>query len=197
MSGSIKKLQDLFAQFPTVGRRTASRFVFYLIHQPKQTSDELVAAINDLKKSVKLCEWCFNPHETGNNLCPICADSSRNKQQLCIVEKEADLLTIEASKRYKGLYFIVGGTLPAQAGLPDSPRLSELKKRVSNNTLQEIIIAINSTPDGKATIALVERTLKELPKIPKITRLAQGIPVGGELEYADEETLEGAFEGRR
>jgi recombination protein RecR len=191
MADSIKKLQDLFSKFPTVGRRTAGRFVYYLIHQPTQTTDELIAAIHELKKGVKLCAWCFNPHETSEKLCLICADPSRNKQQLCIVEKEADLLTIEASKRYKGLYFILGATLP------ESPRLLDLKKRVSAGNLEEVIIAINSTPDGKATTTLIERTLKELPQKLKITRLAQGLPVGGELEYADEETLEGAFEGRK
>src|SRR3989338_2117216 len=111
---SIKKLADLFSKFPTVGKRTASRFVFYLINQPKQEVDELTLAIQELKKNIKLCNFCFNPYEpfgaaqdkSDENLCDICKDSMRNKQSLCVVEKENDLLSIENTKKYKGLYFI-------------------------------------------------------------------------------------------
>lgn len=183
-------------KFPAVGRRTAGRFVFYLINQPQQTAAELIAAIQELKKNVKLCELCFNPFDLAQgkpqNICNICSDGGRAKHQLCVVEKEADLLAIESSKRYKGLYFILGGTLP------HALRLDPLKKRIAGNGFQEIIIAVNSTPDGKATRALVERAVRESsgPSL-KITRLAQGLPSGSEIEYADEETLESAFESRK
>ena len=203
----IKRLADLFAKFPTVGPRTAGRFVFYLINQPREKVDELVAALQELKNNIKLCTFCFNPHEPfgfdqgklSGELCPICADKGRNKELLCVVEKENDLLSIEATKRYKGLYFILGGVLGFKT-TAEHLRLKPLQERLAAvNTFKEIIIALNPTPEGRATSVLVQRAIKELPNAVnfKITHLAQGLPVGGELEYADDETLESAFEGRK
>ncbi len=184
---SIKKLQQLFSRFPTIGSRTAGRFVFYLVRQPQETIDELILALQELKNNVKLCADCFEPYESEGSLCEICNSITRNKQQLCIIDKEADLLTIEATKRYQGLYFILAGT-----------RFEALKSRIIKSNFTEIILALNPTPEGKTARALVERMLKEIPNSTfKITRLAQGLPVGGELEYADDETLESAFEGRK
>jgi recombination protein RecR len=203
---SIKRLTELFSKFPTVGPRTASRFVFYLINAKKETLDELGVAIEDIKNNVKLCSFCFNPFEGVENVCVICKDLSRNKQLLCVVEKENDLMSIEATKQYKGLYFILGGVITLKKTAEDL-RFKQLQERIGNPekfgmsgaVFSEIIIAINPTPEGKATTVLVERTLKELPQFAnlKITHLAQGLPVGGELEYADPETLESAFEGRK
>lgn|SRR3989344_1920302 len=196
---SIKKLTELFAKFPTVGPRTAGRFVFYLINQPKEIAEELIWAIQELKNNITLCAFCFNPHESGNNLCAICFDATRHGQVLCIVEKENDLISIERTGRYKGLYFILEGQEPA--------RIKSLKERMQNPEafgmpriiFSEIIIATNPTPEGKTISALIVQMLKELPNFTalKITHLAKGLPVGGELEYADEETLESALEGRK
>ena len=197
---SIDKLIDIFKNFPTVGPRTAGRFVYYLIKLPKEKIDELTNAIQELKNKIKLCKLCFNPYEGETDICPICQNPSRNKNLLCIVEKETDLLSIENTKKYNGLYFILGGTLAMMRKEDiDNLRIEELKKRVKENNFSELIIALNPTPEGKATSLLVERTLKEIIPSPtfKITHLAKGIPVGGELEYADEETLESAFEGRK
>src|SRR6185436_7656927 len=136
-----------------------------------------------------LCSFCFQPFESADQkLCGICADPGRNKALLCVVEKESDLLSIENTKKYKGLYFILGPM-----------RINELKQRVEKEKFTEIIIALNPTLEGKSTSILIERELKTLAQSPtfKITHLAQGLPVGGELEYADEETLESAFEGRK
>lgn len=203
---SIKKLTELFAKFPTVGPRTAGRFVFYLINQPKEAVQELLQTIGELKNSVALCTFCFNPHQTGQQLCEICQNTSRNRQLLCIVEKETDLLSIEKTGKYKGLYFILGGTISFKKTIEDL-RIQELKERLGNTqkfgienlSIGEIIIATNPTPEGKATSIAIEQELKTLPQFPrlKITHLAQGLPVGGELEYADEETLQSAFEGRK
>lgn len=208
---SIKKLADLFAQFPTIGYRTANRFVFYLICQPKEKVDELILAIQNLKKNIKRCNFCFNPFEAlsaEDNFCEICKNPGRERHLLCVVEKENDLITIENAKKYKGLYFIIGE--PAENFAKNSKetmKIEELKDRIKNyykffpdkNDFSEIIIAINPTPEGKITSILIERALKEiyLPNALKITHLAKGIPFGGELEYADEETLESAFEGRK
>jgi len=195
---SINKLINIFRNFPTVGPRTASRFVYYLLKLPKQNIDELITAIQELQNKVKLCQTCFNPFESGGDpmsagFCPICADPRREKKLLCVVEKEADLLTIENTKKYNGLYFILGGTV--------APRVDDLKKRIKENPpaggFSEIIIALNPTPEGSAASVLVESLIKESGSHAKITHLAKGIPVGGELEYADEETLESALEGRK
>jgi len=160
---------------------------------PKEKIDELISAITELKNKVKLCKLCFNPFESDGDTCPICQNTLRNKNLLCIVEKEADLLSIENTKKYNGLYFILGGTFG------DQLRIEELKNRLKTEKFSEIIIAINPTPEGKATSVLVEREIKAIIPQPtfKITHLAKGIPVGGELEYADEETLESALEGRK
>ncbi len=202
MADSIKKAKDLFSDFPTVGHRTAGRFVFYLLKQPKEKIVELANAILDLKNKVKLCSFCFNPYEVSKNesLCEICQNNSRNKQLLCIVEKETDLISIENTKKYIGLYFILGGPLNLKH---NNLRLTELKERISHSekfglphiNFVEIIIAINPTPEGRAAAVLVERILKEFTI--KVSHLAQGLPVGGELEYADDETLESAFSGRK
>jgi len=205
---SIDKLIDIFKKFPTVGPRTASRFVYYLIKLQKNQIDELSNALQELKNKIKLCQLCFNPFEGEQNLCPICQNPARNKNLLCIIEKEADLLSIENTKKYNGFYFILGGTLAMMRKKDiDNLRIEQLKERVKTGNFSEIIIALNSTPEGKATSILIERTINQLQETfsakggPasgwKITHLAKGIPVGGELEYADEETLESAFEGRK
>ncbi len=201
---SIEKLINLFRKFPTVGPRTAHRFVFYLINQPKEKIDELISALSELKNNIKLCQFCFLPFEPldtaqgKDDLCPICKNPARNKDLLCVVEKENDLISIENTKKYNGLYFILGGTVQALRSEDISKlRIDDLKKRIRNNKFSEIIIAINPTVEGKATSMLIERELKSLQGSWKITHLAQGLPVGGELEYTDEETLESAFEGRK
>ena len=195
---SIKKLTELFTKFPTVGKRTARRFCYYLIKQPKEKIDELINTIQELKNKIKLCQFCFNPFEGETDLCPICQNPLKNKQLLCIIEKEMDLDTIEKTKKYNGLYFILGGTVGTMKTEEiNNLRLGELKLRVKEKSFAEIIVALNPTQEGKATSILVERALKEINYSGKITHLAQGIPVGGELEYADEETLESAFEGRK
>ncbi len=191
-----EKLIDIFRNFPTVGPRTAGRFVYYLMKLPKTSVDELIDALQELKNKINFCSFCFNPFEnvgnpTSHNLCPICADSRRDKNLLCVVEKEMDLETIEKTKRYTGLYFILN---------INNLRVEELKTRVREKNFSEIIIALNPTQEGKAASVLVERALKEsfgAAQDFKITHLAKGIPVGGELEYADEETLESALSGRK
>lgn len=207
-SKSIQKLIDLFSNFPTVGPRTASRFVFYLIKQPKEKIEELIASIQELKSKIKYCSFCFNPFENGgdDNLCEICKNTSRDRSLLCIVEKETDLDTIEKTKKYKGLYFILGGNIATlKKSDIESLRFKELEERLRApqsfgviTIFKEIIIAINPTPEGKITASLTEKRIKETLKdnLPKITHLGLGLPVGAELEYADDETLENAFKRR-
>ena len=194
---TIQKLIDLFSKFPTVGPRVASRFVFYLMGKKEEEVNELLAAISSLKRNVKLCSFCFNPFEGESELCPICSDPRRDKSLLCIVSNETDLSAIEKTKKYNGFYFILGGTISAlkKADIKKL-RIKELEERIKNRSeIKEIIIALNPTTEGEATALYLERILKPFGK--KITRLGRGLPVGAELEYADEETLSAALEGRR
>jgi recombination protein RecR len=201
----IQKLIDLFVRFPGVGRRTAGRFVFYLLKLPPKEINEFLNAVVNLRKSIKTCSFCFNPfeprEEVNQNLCPICRSNFRNKSLLCVVEKEVDLISIEKTKKYKGLYFILGGTIHFKNN-KQNIRIKELKERINNPKkfslnidFKEIIIALNYTPEGETTSLYLERELKPLNI--KITRLGRGLPMGGELEYADEETLASALKSRR
>ncbi len=196
-SPTIQKLIDLFSKFPTVGPRTASRFVFYLLKTPREEIENLITSIANLKNNIKICQSCFNPFEGEGELCEICQNPSRDKSLLCIVANETDLTAIEKTKKYNGLYFILSGTVSAlKKSDLEKLRINELENVIKNRSeIKEIILAQNSTTEGESTVLYLERFLKAFNK--KITRLGRGLPVGGELEYADEETLKAAFEGRK
>lgn len=193
---TIQKLIDLFSKFPTVGPRTASRFVFYLMGKSAKEVEELTNSISDLKKNVKTCPLCFNSFEGEEKLCPICANPARDKTLLCLVANEIDLMTIEKTKKYNGLYFILGGTVSKLKKKDiEKLRIKELENRIKKSPeIKEIILALSPTPEGEATTLYLERNLAHFGK--KITRLGRGLPIGGEVEYADEETLSSALEGR-
>jgi recombination protein RecR len=191
---TIQKLITLFSKFPTIGPRTATRFVFYLIKLPQEKIDEIIESIKELKSSITICPSCFNPFESSDNkLCSICRDESRDKSLLCIVEKETDLITIEKTNKYKGLYFILGETINLRK--KEILRMEKLKEKIKDNNFQEIIIALSPTTEGETTRLLIERELN--PFNIKTTHLGRGLPVGGEVEYADPETLSSALEGRK
>jgi len=193
-SQSIQKLIKIFTKFPTIGPRTASRFVFYLLKLSKEETEELIQSISTLKEKVKLCSFCFKSFEGEGELCEICQNPQRDKTLLCIIEKETDLVPIEKTQKYQGRYFILGGNIGKlkQEDIKKL-RIKELKERVKD--VKEVIIATNATTEGEATALYLERILKPLNI--KITRLGRGLPVGGELEYADEETLSSALERRK
>lgn len=210
---SIQKLIYIFSKFPAIGRRTAARFVFYLIKMPQNEYNDLITAMNGLRANIKTCAFCFDHFDNGGgeSLCPICKNNSRDKTILCIIEKESDLITIENTKKYNGLYFILGGTVSALKKDDIAKlKITELEERIknpasvlpNNPNFKEIIIATNPTVEGEATSLLIQKKIKTLAlpegkKIPKITRLGRGLPIGGELEYADDETLENALSGRK
>ena len=212
-SPAIQKLIEVFSRFPEVGARTASRFVFYLLKQGEIQIDEVMAALLNLKKSVRLCGFCHNHFEPKYNpfdpkgkegLCQICFDSRRDKTLLCVVEKEADLVLIEKTKKYPGLYFILGGLFSSLRKKESEKLLADnLLKRIKNPAsfglagakFSEIILALSLTTEAEATSLYLERVLKPLGL--KISRLGRGLPLGAEIEYADEETLSSALEGRR
>lgn len=193
---TIQKLIDLFSKFPTVGPRTAARFVFYLLKLPKEEIEELTNSISDLKKNVKICSLCFHSFEGEKEICPICSNSTKDKSLLCVVASEIDLMAIEKTKKYNGLYFVLGGMFSRlKKEETKNLRIEELKERAKDQKIKEIILALNPTTEGEATALYLERLLKPLNK--KISRLGRGLPVGAELEYADEETLSFALEGRK
>ena len=212
-SPTIQRLIELFSKFPTVGPRTAARFVFYLIGQPREKINDLIKSIEQLKNKAKRCSLCFNSFESEQEeqkLCPICADPRRDKTIVCIVEKEIDLEAIEKTTKFKGLYFILGSTISGfgkeEQKKRVEQRLNKLIERIkakpaSEETItdkakiKEIILALNPTTEGQITLLWLKRKLSSLGI--KITQLGRGLPVGGELEYADEETLSSALESRR
>ena len=205
---TIQKLIHLFSKFPSVGPKTAARFVFYLLKSKKEDIDELLITISKLGQDVKTCSLCFNSFEalssdkiskdkSDKHFCDICSNPGRDKSLLCIVEKETDLVAIEKTKQYKGLYFVLGGVISTLRKKDlEKIRSEELKLRIENDAqIKEIIIATNPTSEGEATALYSEILLKPFDK--KITRLGRGLPSGGELEYADDETLKSALESRR
>ncbi len=187
----IQQLASIFSGFPTVGKRTAQRFAYHLIHLSTKETKELITAIAELKNKIKICSFCFSPFDGDGQLCSICADKSRDQNIICIVEKETDQEAIEKTKKYRGRYFILGGTLsPVRKDSAKKLRIKELKERLKD--INEVIIATNFTVNGEATALFLEANIDI-----KTTRLGRGLPVGGELEYADEETLSAALESRR
>ncbi|MDP2926994.1 MAG: recombination mediator RecR [bacterium] len=205
-SPAIQKLIDIFSRFPGVGPRTASRFVFYLLRKSQSEAEELLNSIINVRKAVQVCIFCLNLFEPKNEetLCPICRDPRRDKTLLCVVEKEADLALLEKTKKYKGLYFVLGGLLsPLRKKETERLMIESFLKRVKSpeqfglieSSFKEVIVAISYTTEGEATSLYLERALKPFNK--KITRLGQGLPLGAEIEYADEETLSSALAGRK
>src|SRR3989344_3449359 len=198
---SIQKLIELFQKFPTIGPRTASRFVFYLLKLPSSEIEELLLSIQQFRQSTKLCSWCFSPFDTktdeqNQGLCAICRNPARDKTLLCVVEKESDLEALEKTKSYTGLYFVLGGNV-GQLKKEDlqNIRVEELKARLKSQNPKEVILATNLTTEGETTALYLERVLQPLGV--EIKRLGRGLPIGSELEYADEETLRQALAARR
>jgi recombination protein RecR len=198
----LEKLIRLFSKFPTIGPRTATRFAFYCLDAEKKEINELIETLSDLKKSVRKCEICFRSTLEEEPLCIICKDKKRNHDTICVVEKETDLLSIEKTHEYDGIYFIIGGTVsPLKKEDFRNIRIKELKERIKERQrfnlpkIKEVIIATNQNTEGEATAIYINRVLNDLEI--KTTRLGRGLPTGGELEYADEETLSYALKGRK
>ncbi len=199
---SIQKLIRLFSRFPSIGPRVATRIAFYCLNAPQSEINDIINALQEVKESLTTCKICFRSTSKEKELCSICESSNRDKSVICVVEKETDLVSLEKTNEYHGIYFILGGTIsPLKKEDFKKIRGQELKKRVKNPSLfnlpplKEIIIATNQTTEGEATAIYISRLLDPL-KI-KVTRLGRGLPTGGELEYADEETLQSALRGRK
>lgn len=200
MSFSIKKLVESFSKFPSIGLRVATRFTFYIIKMEEKDFNNFINNLIEARKKIKICSFCFNifEPEKGESFCNICLNKKRDKDILCLVEKESDLEAIERTKKYNGLYFILGGTVSLSKRKNENIRIKELISRIEKlKNLKEIVIATNFTTEGEATGFYLERKIKEINQNIKITRLLRGMPGGGELEYADVETIESALIGRK
>lgn len=189
---SFQKLIDHFASLPSIGPKLAERLVLYLWKYDKEKLGDFASSLTSLKEKIKFCETCFNIAE--NDLCSICSNASRNPRIICVVEDPLDIIAIEKTKLMHGLYHVLGGTINTPAAKGEL-KIKELITRLKNNGIGEVIIATNPTTEGEATALYLARLIKPL-KI-KITRLARGLPTGGDIEYADEATLGGAIEGRK
>ncbi len=197
MQEYIEPLQRLIEQFrriPGVGGKSAVRMAFSVLSFSEEEADAFAEAIHDAKHKIRSCRVCGNI--TVGELCPVCADPERDRGLVCVVEQARDILAFERVREYRGLYHVLGGVLSPMNGItPDSLRIGELIERVKNEAIREIIVATDPDVEGEATAMYIARLLA--PYEVKITRLAYGIPVGGNLEYTDEVTLNRALQGRR
>lgn len=191
---SIGRLIDELTKLPGIGEKTAQRLTFFLLKASEEDVKQLAQALVDVKARVHYCSVCGNI--TEHDPCAICSSAKRNRTIICVVEEPNDLLAIERTREYHGLYHVLMGTLSPLDGIgPEDIRIQELLKRLQEEPCEEVIIATNPNVEGEATATYLVRLLKPLGI--KITRIAHGIPVGGDLEYADEMTMTRALEGRR
>lgn len=191
---AISRLIDEFARLPGIGRKTAQRLAFHIINQDASEAVQFAEAIMDAKRKVHFCERCFNL--TEETLCDICNDQKRDPYIMCVVESPRDLLAIENTKEFHGYYHVLHGAISPMEGIgPNEIKIRELILRLQNDETKELIVATNPSIEGEATAMYISKLLKGTDI--KVSRLAHGIPVGGDLEYADEVTLAKAIEGRR
>jgi len=191
---SFQKLIDLFASLPSVGPKMAERLVLYLFKQDEKFIDDFARAMYDFRANLNFCSRCF--HIAENGLCDICKSKSRDISMVCVVENPLDVIAIEKTKNYNGLYHVLGGTLSVMTeGEMKNLKINELVNRVKNEKIKEVILATNPTTDGETTALYLGRVLRPLEI--KITRLARGLQTGGDIEYADEITLSSSLEGRK
>lgn len=189
----LTKLMEQFERLPGIGRKTAQRLAFYVLSMPKEKAKQFADAILEAHEKIKKCKVCQSL--TENELCPICADSARDHSTICVVENSQDVIAFERTKEYHGLYHVLHGLISPMDGIgPDQLYIKELLARLSDGTVKEVVMATNPTVEGEATAMYIARLLK--PMGVRVTRLAYGIPVGSNLEYADEVTLYRALEGR-
>ncbi len=191
---SVTELIQTFAELPGIGPKTASRLAFFLLRGKSELAMRLAEALKALVENTRFCSTCYNV--TEDDPCPICADRTRDQSVVCVIEEPMDLLSLERTENYKGIYHVLHGALsPLEGIFAEDLRIAELEKRVREHEFEEIILATNPTSEGDYTTAYLVQRLKPLGV--HITRLGRGLPVGGDLEYADAITLSRALESRQ
>ena len=189
----LTKLTECFARLPGIGRKSAQRLAFHILRMPEEEAKAFANAILEAREKIGYCEICKNITNTPR--CAICSDETRDKSTVCVVEDPRDVIAIERTKEYHGLYHVLGGLISPMDGVgPENLFIKELLARLGDGSVKEVIMATNPTVEGEATAMYLSRLIK--PMDIKVSRLAYGIPVGGNLEYADEVTLYRAIEGR-
>lgn len=192
-SPALETLIERLSALPTIGRKTAQRLALYLLKQPESVSSLLAEAITELKLKVRTCTICSNITEVDP--CPICSDVRRDRTTICVVEEPNDVLVIERTNEFRGLYHVLGGSLSPLDGIgPEDLKIRELVMRLGEQGVTEIILALNPNVEGEATTLYLSKLLH--PLVDKVTRIARGIPIGTDLEFVDDATLAKALEGR-
>ena len=190
----VERLIEEFARLPGIGQKSAQRLAFHVLDMPKEDAERFASAIREAKEKTFTCKRCQNL--TDSEECPICADKSRDQKTICVVAEPRDVIAMERSREYTGVYHVLHGVLsPMNHVGPDDIRIKELLQRVADEEVEEVIMATNPDTEGEATAMYISRLLR--PMGIKVTRLAYGVPVGSQLEYADEVTLSRALEGRQ
>ena len=193
-SPSIEKLIESFEKLPSIGHKTAVRLAFHMLDLNQEDTNDFINSIINAKSNLKYCNSCYNISDTDP--CPICASPKRDNSIICVVEDVRDIMAMERTHEFKGVYHVLHGTISPMNGVgPEDIKIKELLNRIGQNDIKEIIIATNPRVEGEATAIYLSKIIK--PMGIKVTRIAHGIPVGGDLEYTDEITLSKALEGRR
>ncbi len=191
----VERLVEAFARLPGIGPKTASRLTYFLLRAPEGESLELAEALQEMRTQTRFCSLCFNITSNDADPCLICSDTGRDSSKICLVEEPLDVLALERTGEYSGRYHVLHGALSPIEGIgPDDLRIAELIDRIQDGTIQELIIATNPTLEGEATAMYIKQSLEGNEVC--ITRLARGLPSGGDLEYADITTLSQALQGR-
>jgi recombination protein RecR len=192
----VQDLVNALARLPGIGPKTASRLTFYLLRAPEEIALQLAAALNSLKSGTTFCQQCFNITVSGQRLCEICSDPRRDASVICVVEEPLDVLAMERTDAYQGHYAVLHGVMSPIEGIgPDDLRIRPLLDRVRTDQIKEVILATNPSMEGDATALYLRQQIAPLGI--KVTRLARGLPVGGDLEYADQNTILRALSGRQ
>ena len=192
-SPSIEKLIEAFERLPSIGSKTAARLAFYILNASEEETNEFISAIENAKKNLKYCSKCYNITDTDP--CPICSNPARDQSSICVVEDVRDVVAMEKTHEFKGVYHVLHGSISPMNGVgPDDIKIKELLARLIDGSVKEVILATNPRVEGEATAMYLSKLIKPLGI--KVTRIAHGIPVGGDLEYTDEVTLSRALEGR-
>jgi recombination protein RecR len=193
---AVERLIEAFARLPGIGPKTASRLTYHLLRASEAESAELARALQDLRQGTAFCSNCFNITNVGLDPCAYCRDESREGSVLCVVEEPLDVLAIEKTDQYRGRYHVLHGAISPVEGVgPDDLRIRELFDRVTGEGISELILATNPTMEGEATAMYIRKGLETTAV--RVTRLARGLPSGGDLEYADSKTLSQALQGRQ
>ncbi len=190
----VAQLIERLNKLPGIGPKSAQRLTYYLLRAPAEEVKALAEALLAIKEKISLCSVCFNT--TDSDLCLICRNEERDHTEICVVEEPSDILPLERTKKYKGLYHVLHGVISPTEGIgPDDLKIKQLLSRLQNGSVTEVILATNPNPEGETTAMYLQQLISPLGI--RITRLARGLPYGGELEYADDVTLSRALEGRQ